>query len=145
MTTTRPLQRPRSRASRGALHYESLWLRGQHSLDAIAEGGPTETVEHLVGDFVLRAVRTVHHKLGVATGLVGSVRPTANGGDEEPVDRRALLDAVTGSMARYAHLVTAIDHEDAAAVAEVVHALDPLLKHRAKSKSSQAARRPTAP
>jgi hypothetical protein len=115
--------------------YETLWLRGQHSLDAIAEGGHTETLERLVGDFVLRAVRAAHHKLGVATGLVGSVRPVAD--DTAAPDRRALLEEVTASMARYAHLITAIDDDDAAAVAEVVHALEPMLKHRAKVRSSR--------
>lgn len=116
--------------------YETLWLRGQHSLDAVAEGGHTEALEHLVGDFVLRAVRAAHHKLGVATGLVGSVRPSADADAAVP-DRRALLEEVTGSMARYAHLITAIDDEDAAAVAEVVHALEPLVRFRAKAKSSR--------
>ncbi len=116
--------------------YETLWLRGQHSLDAIAEGGHAETLERLVGDFVVRAVRAAHHKLGVATGLLGSVRPAANG-DSAALDRRALLDAVTGSMARYAHLISAIDDEDADAVAEVIHALEPLLKYRAKARYSR--------
>ena len=117
--------------------YETIWLRGQHSLDAVTEGSHGEALDHLVGDFVVRAVRSAHHSLGVATGLIGSVRAPQNDEGAEPVDRRALLDTVTDSIARYAHIITAIDVDDEAAVAEVVHALDPLIKLREKARTAR--------
>ncbi len=116
---------------------ETLWLRGQHTLGAVARLGLTDAVEALAGDFVLRAVRARHHALGVALGLAGSVRPAGEESAEPAVDRRALLDAITASIGRYAQHVTAIDVTDAAAVKVAERALEPLVKYRAKAKASR--------
>ncbi len=118
--------------------HETLWLRGQHTLGAIARLGHTDAVEALAGDFMLRAVRARHHALGVALGLAGSIRPVGEESAAPAVDRRALLDAITASIARYAQHVTAIDVTDAAAVKVAERALEPLVKFRAKAKASRA-------
>lgn len=117
--------------------YESLWLRGQHTLDAIAQGAHADDLERLAGDFVLRAVRGAHHALGVVLGLAGSVRAPAVEPDAPAVDRRTLLDAVTDAIARYAHQITAVDADDPAAVAEALRALEPILKQRARARSAR--------
>ncbi len=117
---------------------ETLWLGGQHTLDAIKRLELTETVEALAGAYVLRVVRERHHALGLALGLAGSVRPTGEEVATPVVDRRALLDAVTASIARYAGHLVAIDINDAAAVAAAERALEPLVKHRAKAKANRA-------
>ena len=117
--------------------HDTLWHRGQQTLDAIARLELTRSVDDVAGEFVVRVLRKRHHSLGVALGLAGSVRPSEDA-TEEPVDRRALLDAITASIARYAHCLTAIDMNDAAAVRAAERALEPLVKFRAKAKASRA-------
>ncbi len=119
--------------------FETLWLQGQHTLDAMKRLDLTDTVEALAGAYVLRVVRARHHALGVALGLAGSIRPVGEEASTPEADRRALLDAVTASIARYAHHVTAIDVTDATAVAAAERALEPLVKYRAKAKANRAA------
>ncbi len=119
--------------------FESAWLRGQHTLEAMERLGVTEEVEALVGAFVLRVVRARQHALGVSLGLAGSVRPAAETTEVPAVDRRALLDAVTASIARYAGHLTAIDVTDDQAVRASEQALQPLLRMRARSRTRKAA------
>ncbi len=119
--------------------FETLWLNGQHTLEVIDQLAHSDAIEELAGDFVLRAVRARHHTLGVALGLAGSVHPPAEEPSEPVVDRRTLLDNVTLSIARFAHHITAIDTSDAAAVKAAEHALEPLVKLRAKLKASRGA------
>lgn len=118
--------------------FDTLWLRGQHTLDALKKGGHMESLTRLAGEFVVRAVQSAHHALGVVLGLTGSLRasPIAER-DETPVDRRALLDAVTDAIARYAHQITAVDANDPAAVAAAARALEPIVKFRAKARSAR--------
>lgn len=118
--------------------YETMWLRGEHTLDAIKQGGLTQDVARIAGDFVFNAVKAAHQRLGVVLGLAGSVRAPAVEGSAPQPDRRALLDAVTESIARYAHQITAIDADDAAAVAVATRALDPIMKYRAKARATRS-------
>ncbi len=118
--------------------HETLWHRGEHTLGAIARLGFASSVDEIAGAFVIRALRARHHALGVALGLAGSIRPEGEEAVEAPVDRRALLDAITASIARYAQCITAIDVNDAAAVRAAERALEPLVKFRAKAKASRA-------
>ncbi len=118
--------------------YETMWLRGEHTLDAIKQGALADDIARLAGDFVFNAVKAAHQRLGVALGLAGSLRaPTTEAGAPQP-DRRALLDAVTESIARYAHQITAIDADNAAAVAVATRALDPIMKFRAKARATRS-------
>jgi hypothetical protein len=112
------------------------WLKGKQIFDVIARDNHNETLEHVAGDFVLRAVRATHHALGVALGLMGSVRPLAL--NAAPTQRE-LIDKITHAIASYAlQLIASTDPSDEDAVQATAYALEPIEECRAQSRARRS-------
>lgn len=119
--------------------HESIWVRGQHCLDAIQKGGHDEALERLVGAYLMKAVRGAHHAFGVVLGLAGSMHPPSFA-EGPALDQRPLLDAVTADIAAYAlQVVASADAHDDASAREAAYALEPILAARARSRAQRAA------
>lgn len=121
------------------LDHETVWVRGQHLLDALDRDDRDAALTSCVGAFVVAQARSAQHAFGVAAGLAGpSAAPAFDG--TPTVDQRALLDAVTSDMAAYAlQVVAAADVRDATSLREAAWALDPIVSCRARNRTGRAA------
>ena len=132
-------------ASFRELDARALWSETQRRLDRMERDGDVARVTQLVGEDTLRAARHATAALGEASG-VATTTP-------EPVPAsESLQEALfrfSRSVGKYGRLMSArVDEDDAASVAEFLHAMSPIDEYRstrAKEEDDEEPGSPTDP
>jgi len=110
--------------------YNAMWVESDELLRAMREEGLVEAIGRVLHADFVAAVARAHQGFGDVIGMTAEVAPAPAG-----VDIAEALTALHAAIASYAvQMVAAADDADAATVAGIRHALEPIVAQRARGR-----------